>query len=174
MPLRSPSNPTRDSVVMGAMALVAPGYPTPNTAIALNSSDGTGVSVIYVEREYDLLNNGVFPAVLIQAGTQGYTRMSRSTYNGQLTVLLDYYDRYDQRPTEFDVIRASIRDDLELIKSNLEANETLVVSNVALTVSLLHSTLSPYAGILRDFNTLKLVYRRLSITYNLLDYDTSS
>lgn len=175
MPLRTPNNPARDSVILAAMKSVINGYPTPNTALALNSSDGTGQSVTFAEREYDMLNNGVFPAVLISSANQNYTRMSRITFNGQLVVDVDYYASYMNQTTEMDNIRAFIAADLELMKSNLEANETLVGSgNVALTIAIVHETLSHYKGMLLDYNTYHLVHRVLSVTYNLLDYDASS
>lgn len=175
MPLRSPNNPNRDAVIIAAMKNVINGYPTPNTALALNSTDGTGQSVTYAEREYDMLNTGVFPAVLLSAGVQGYTRQSRITFNGQLVVDVDYYASYTNLTAEMDDLRAFIAADLELMKSNLEANETLVGSgNVALTIAIVHETLSRYKGMLLDYNTLKLVHRVLSVTFNLLDYDASS
>ena len=174
MPLRSPNNAANTDVqVMSSIKTVCLGIP-PNTALALNSTDGTGLAQTYVQREYDMLNNGVFPAVLIQAGTQGFTRMSNATYAGQFTAVLDYYDRYDETNSEFDDIRAALALDLERMKSNLESNDSLAVGGAAHAVSLLKSTLSPYAGILRDYNGIKLVYRRLMLVYNTLDYDATS
>lgn len=168
MALRTANTPNTDIVVLNAIkAIIAP-----NTALAQNSSDGLGLSQIFVQREFDMLNAGIFPAVLLMAGAQTYQRQSRSTFDGTFTAILDYYDRWDQHPDEFDDIRTAIALDLERMKSNIESQDSLATNGIAIAISLLRETLSPYEGIFRDYNTIKLVYRRLTLTFNVLDYDT--
>lgn len=164
MPLRTANNPTTDQVVLSAIAQVAPGYPAANTALGLASGP------VYVQQEYQMLATGQFPAVLIQAGAQGYSRMSQRTYNGQLTAILDYYDLWAETTRTFDQIRAAIAADLELMKSNLESNDSLTIGSQPLTVSMPHTTLSPYQGIFRTENGVQYIYRRLTCSFWLLDY----
>jgi hypothetical protein len=173
MPLRSPNNPSNSAAILASLKNYALGFPTPNTALALNSSDGTGQSVFYVQREYDMFQNNVFPAVLAYSGTASYGRMSQRTFNGQQTFYLDYYNTYVSQNAEFDTIRAEIEADMLLMLSNIEANDTLPVGGLALTICLLKSTLSGYDGsIIRDVNNVKYVYQKMSLVFNILDYDT--
>ena len=171
MPLRSDNNNNDEVSLLTAIRLVALGYPTPNTALALNSVSGTGMEVAYIQREYDMISTGTFPALLLQAGAQGAGRMSQHTFAGQFTAILDLYNRYDAAATEFDAIRADLALDLNRMRSNIETNDSLATNGAALTVSLVKYTLSPYEGIMRNIGNLQFIYRRLILTFNTLDYD---
>jgi hypothetical protein len=163
MPLRTP-NALTDIVVATALKNVLLGYPSTNTNAGINGYP------VYVEREGDLLK-GQFPAILISVGTQDYQRSSRATWMGQAEFTVDYYDRWDQRPDEFDVIFANLALDLERMKANVEDNEALAQNNTMYAVSAYKHVLSPYQGILRDEGGMKLVYRRYTVGFHLLPYD---
>lgn len=171
MPLRSPNNPNTDLAVMNAFVPIALGYPSNNTQLATVGASPSGFGPIYVQREYDLFR-GLFPAALLSADSQDYSRAARAHWFGALTLHLDYYDRYDQRPDELDDIRAAIAADLERIKANIESNDALAQNNTAYTISSYRHSLSPYQGFMRDVNDMQLVYRRYTVSFNLLPYDS--
>lgn len=169
MPLRTGNNPRTDAVILAAMSQVAIGYPSANTTIGINNP-----TAVYVQQEYTMLQTASYPALLLQVGAQTYRRYSQKSFAGVATFLIDYYNSWPQNSATYDTIRAAIAADLELIKSNIESNDSLTIGANALTVSLMHSTLSPYAGDIRDWNGVTLVYRRLSLDMNILDYDALS
>lgn len=165
MPLRNPNSPYVDSVVAGALGIVMAGYPSANTQVGINSYP------IRYDAAYDTYK-GAFPAVLISVAAQHYQRASRSTWQGEVTFFTDYYDRWDQRPDELDTIRANIAADLERMKANVESNESLAQNNTAYAISAYKHELSPYEGYFREVNGMKLIYRRYTVSFFLLPYDS--
>lgn len=151
---------------MSAIAYIAPGNPG-NTRLS-----GVG-GPVYIQDEYSLAR-GRFPALHIQADNQRHTITSANVWEGQLRVIVTYYDRWEQQNMTIDQVRANINADLQVIMSNLQDNSSLVVGNAASSVSLTRVELSPYAGELDDKKTvpgLTLVKRTLKLYINLLPYD---
>jgi hypothetical protein len=170
--LRGIPNPSTDTAILTALATVLPGYPTPNTLLAASSASQTGAEVVYVQREFDLLNTAVYPAVLLMAGRQTHKRKSDRTYDGSFVAIVDYYDAWEQRTDEFDTIRANINTDLFRMEANVMENESLAVgAQQPLTVSALSFDFSPYEGFFRTFNGVELIYRRMTILFNVLEFD---
>lgn len=164
MPLRTPNNPNTDAVTMNALIAILKGYPTANTAAGLNSFP------FYVQRENDLLN-GPMPAILLWPGRQKYTRSGMRQWQGELTVDVDYYDDWTQRPDQLDDIRAAVAADLERMKANVESNESLAQNNTMYAISAHDHELSPYEGVTREEHGRKLIYRRYTVSFHLLPYD---
>lgn len=170
--LRNPNNPTTDTKVLAALAQIVPGYPTPNTQLAIASASQTGAELVYVQTEFAMWQTALFPAVLLSSGPQGYTRKSWRSYDGVLQAFVDYYDVWEQTTRTFDQIRADIAADLERIKANVESNDSLTIGGAAMTVSAPKMSLSPYEGnFFRNEAGREFIYRRLAINFLLLDFD---
>lgn len=171
---RQPSNPALDSIILAAWAQVALGYPTLNVVLANSPPNVAGHGPIYVQAKDELLTSGIYPAGYVRGGSQTHRRISSATYDGTLPVLFDYYDAWEQRTDglSFEQVRAQIALDLERIRSNLQENESLAIGfGDPLTVALLSCDLSTDDGILQDAAGKKLIYRRLTCHYLMLDYD---
>lgn len=165
MPLRSP-NAITDITLLGAFKTVLLGYPSLNTAIGINGNP------VYLQHAGDMLSASIFPALLLKTGAQNYERSSRSTWMGQIDLVAEYYDRWDQRPDEFDDIFAALALDLERMKANIESNESLAQNNTAYAASCYRHVLTPYDPILRDEAGMKLVARYYTASFHLLPYDS--
>ena len=172
--LRNPNNPAPDSQVLAAFKVVVPGFPTPNTRIAASSVSQNGSEQIFIQSKFAMFQAGLFPAVLLSAAAQHYTRMSRATYDGALTVNIDYYDNWTTSGLTNDQTLAAIAADLERIKANIEDNDSLTAQtfgNSALVISIPSFSLSPYDGTIHTDAGSQWVWRRLTASLFLLPYD---
>lgn len=162
------NNPTTDLVVLNAVANVM----LPGSVIA--SQDPTnqgGLGLVFIEDLY-ALSLSQTPAVHLSAGNQPYQRNSLRTYIGQLTVEVCYYKRWDQTPETIAQIRKDIAADLEVLKGNLESNESLAFGAQAYAVSIPRITLSPFKGAIDGtFPNFSAIRREMFLTINLLPYD---
>lgn len=154
------NNPTRDSVVMGVLQnLIWVGTRVP-------------ASQVYIQNR-TLLQTSAFPAILITAGEQEYSRTSLHEYIGVLPIKIHYYDKWEQKlGVTIDQVWANIAADLEIVKSTLESNESLVYLGNSYAVSLPRTRLTPYEAQLwdRSFADVPILYRTLTATYNVLPY----
>jgi len=171
--LRQPNNPNTMRQILFAMKTILPGYPTANTRLAQISTDQTGQERIYVQQRYmTITSTASFPLLHLSGGQQAYSRMSLRSYDGSVRVRVRYYDRWDQQALQQDAIRDLLDQDIELMKANLEDNESLVIGQAKYAVGLPHIELSPYEG---EFDTslsgLTLIYRTMDITVSVLPYD---
>lgn len=179
MPLRTPNNPNTDNAVLNVLAAlilndVMAGQP--NTQVGLNqqllsAQKGKPVSLVYIQNKYQM-SLGPFPAVHLSTGPQTHRKNSLRTYMGQMTAIIEYYDRWDQQPNTIDAIRAGIAADLERIKANIEDNDSLAYQGQANAISTPQMSLSPYKGEFdAQFEGMLLVYRTLTLSINILPYD---
>jgi hypothetical protein len=182
MTLRSINNPNIDKELISAIATII----VPNTLLAENSADGTGVAQIYQQTQGLMFKNDVFPAVLLYSGEQKYKLESQNTFSGWIEIHCDYYERYDKQTVSIDTARATMADDLERMKANMEDNRTLKISSNSHTTRLVSIVLSPYAGEIRNANTdqqtgilagyrgIYYIFRRMTLHYSLLEYDVAA
>lgn len=169
--LRGPNNPIVDTAILTAVKTVAVGYPTPNTQLAIVSASQTGAEQVYVQAEFTMFQNGVFPALLLSSGQQAYTRASQRNYDGTLQAYADYYDVWAETTRTLDQIRADVATDLERIKANIESNDSLTIGNTALTISAPRMSLSPYEGMFKTYGSVTYIWRRLAMSFLILPYD---
>lgn len=79
--------------------------------------------------------------------------------------------RWDDQDSTIDNIWATIAADLELLKANLEDNDSTAYGGTNQTMSVPQILLDPYeAEFDKSFQGLSLVFRRMIIVYNLLPY----
>ncbi len=168
MPLRSPNTPIPATVLLGAIRAIIPA----NTALTQVTGDTTGLSQVYIRQRYQM-SLGAFPAVNLSTGVQQFSIVSKSSYEGGVVVLIDYYQRWDQTPQQLDTIIASMDADMERIKANLEDNPTLAQNGQAYAVSIPKFSLSADKG--EEDNTFGfiLLKRTLMATILTLPYDTN-
>ena len=172
MPLRTPNDPNYGAPLLTDLGTILIGSPAINTVLgAVPASAATGKGPVYVQREYDLYR-GNFPALLLSAGPQTYSRSSRSTWQGTFTAYADYYDRWDEQGAEMDDIRVAIDLDLERMKANIESNESLQIGVSARTISMYQTMLSPYEGMIKAIAGMTYIYRRLTLSFHKLPYDS--
>ena len=129
-------------------------------------------STVYIQDRF-AMTQGAFPALLLHAGPQTYQRNSTSTYLGVLTVLCEIVDRWDTQPNTIKTIRDSLAADLEIMKHNVSADESLKIGLTNYSTSVPKIGLSPYEG---SFDTTEqpgvvLVKRIMTLTINILPYD---
>lgn len=167
MPLRSSNNSNTDLVIMGVLKNILPA----NTQLAAGSTSGTGAEQVYIQSKY-AMSLGNFPALHLSAGIQTYSKNSLRTYDGTVTIIAEYYDRWDRQDNTIDAIRANIALDLERMKANVETNDSLEWGNQAYAISVPTIMLSPYNGELdTQFPGFTLVYRTMTLVINILPYD---
>ncbi|MDE3097719.1 MAG: hypothetical protein KGK07_17165 [Chloroflexota bacterium] len=182
MPLRTPNNPTTDVVILTALAPVALGLwsaggvaGSANTQLAVASAAQGGVTTgadrVYIQTEYQMIVANLFPCVLLSGAQQATVRQSWRAYDGQFVANVDYFDEWPASATTYDAKRAAIAADLERIKANIESNDSLTQNGQYYTISALRFTLSPYEGMLKSYDAITLVYRRLAVVFNVLPYD---
>lgn len=141
MVTRFPNNPATPPAILAAMRAVV----VPNTRLAATSSDGTGLSQVYINNRIALAQ-GAFPAVELSYGAQQFRRQSRATWVGELPCYLTYYDRWDSQPASIDTVYASIGADILRMYANLESNDRLTVANVSFLQTIKQLSLSAYYG----------------------------
>ena len=169
MPLSVPSNPSIAlAVLVAVQATIVPG-----TQLAAGSSDGTGLTQVYLN-DKSALSRGSFPAVNIASGKEISKHQSRSTYVGTLEVVISYYDRWDARIVTLDGVYQSISSDMLRMYSNLEDNDTLLYQNSETVQTISSYTLSKYYEDEIDHTTVPayvLVRRTLTIQCVIPPYD---
>lgn len=170
------SNPNTDSVIMGALQQI---LPVGTSLLSKNPAgtvlpDGTILTYgpVYVEDE-GLMGRGPFPALLLHAGSQVYTRNSTSTYDGVATINCEYADKWDSQPNTITAVRNGIKADLEIMKHNVGRNESLQIGLTAYAVSVPRISLSPYMGMFDEklVPGFTIVKRVMQLTINVLPYD---
>lgn len=176
MPLRSPNNPNTDIAIMNTLKTLLINDRVsgqPNTQIGIDQQT-LGVPLVFVQQKYkmSLLMSQTSPlALLLTSGHQSYARRGQSVFEGSLSIMVDYYSRWDDQDSTIDGIWASIAEDLELIKANLEDNDSTAYNSSNQTMSVPQILLTPYESEYdKTFPGLSLVYRRMTIVYNLLPY----
>lgn len=171
---RTPSNPALDLAVLQAWTTIALGYPTLNVNLANSPANVNGNGPIYIKKREEMLASDIWPAGYVRTAHQTHRRVSSTTYDGTLAVILDYCDVWEPRTDglTYEQVRDLIALDLERIRSNLQENEQLAVgNNNPLTVSLLTLDLSDDENVIEDQAGHKLIYRRAIFHYLLMDYD---
>ncbi len=165
MPNRTSNNPNTGQVVLAAIAVVAPGYPTGNTTLLAANIYVQDVSALQAV-------SASFPALLLESGEESHTRIGEE-YMGELPVTATYFDRWDTQTQTIDDIWASIDTDLNLVMSNLQDNPSLAYGSSTHTTNISRFRLSPYKAAV-DKETvpgLELVKRSLTMIVDLLPYD---
>jgi hypothetical protein len=162
MPLRSINNPNNDLALMTVLKNILP----IGTVMTSN--------LVYIQQKYKmslLLSQSSPIALHLSAGPQEYHNAELLGFDGQMLVYIDYFARWDEQISSIDALWASIAEDLERIKSNAEDNNATEYQGANHTMSIASMSLAPYEDQYdRTFQGLTLVYRRLSILYNLLPY----
>jgi len=166
--VRTPNNQATFVTICAALKAVM----VPNTQLAAQSTDGSGgLSQISCNHLNELVT-GSFPVVHIGFGPLSYTRRSRSTSTGLLTIKIRYFDRWDENGATLDALFASVSADLLRMAANIESNDHLVVAGFANLEAVTKMELSPYYGeVDRRFPGLSLVTRMLTLTCIPAEYD---
>lgn len=164
MPLRPVNNPNTDVVIMTALRTILP----VDTVLASSSA-------VFVQSKYDLYlylsQNTGNVALLLSSGDQAYNFAELSGFDGQTVINLDYYTCWDEDAATIDAKLQAISEDLERVKSNAESNDNTEYQGTEHTMSIARMALGPYEGQLdRTFPALTMIYRRLTIVYNILPY----
>jgi hypothetical protein len=156
------ANPNTDTVLMAAIAQVL----LPGTRI------GSLGNPVVIEDEWQLAR-GRFPAVHIETDRQKHGKEGYNVWSGHVRFIIAYYDRWDKASARIDIIRKSIKADLEIIMANLQHDSSLSAGGTPLATSAYEFLLAPYKGELDDRTIpgLTLVKRTLRVGYNLLPYD---
>ena len=163
------SNPNTDIVVLTALGNIL----LSGTRLAtLQAAVSPSPTKFYVQQKFKM-SQGMFPALHLSVGHQGYRRISTNHYEGTLIAIVEYYDKWTSQPSQHDDIRANIAADLEIMKSNAGKNEDLIYNNINHSPSITAITLSPYRG---EFDTetvpgQKLIYRTMELTISIPPYD---
>ncbi len=161
-------NPYPATTIMNRMATLIPlGYQ--GTVPQFVQKGGQ----IYVQNRFQL-SQGKFPAMHLESGAQLHHRYSGgSSYIGRLQVIISLYDRWDANTQTMDAIRATLDSDIELVMALLQANENLAYNGTAMATSIPDIAVSAYRGEVETelIPGLKLVYRTLIPTLNILPYD---
>lgn len=170
MPLRSPNDVILPTQVMTALASVM----RLNTRLA-------GANVIY-QNDYTplLAQTTTFPCVVIHEATQSASKIAFRIWQRKLTLVAEYYDRWDTQTASISDIWALVDLDLRRMAANIEDNPTLTVNSVRAVKGVSRLDLSPYIGeaaaqgqALSGLNTplpFPLVRRYLTMTMTLLPY----
>lgn len=167
MALLLPNNPETDVVALAVLKQVI----VPNTQLALGSSDGTGLTQVYINNLY-ALSTGSFPAVHLSSERQVYAPRSRSTYTGMVNLHVDYYDHWDSQSATIDSQYAALSLDLERMKANVESNDTLAFQGTNALETVIKIALSPYSPeIDTKFPGLLLLFRTMTLSCRLPEYD---
>ncbi len=176
MPLRLPNNPNTDINIMNTLKtimLVDKNTGQPNTQIGIDQQN-LGTPLVFVQQKYKmslLLSQNSPKALHLSSGHQSYGRRGQSVFEGSLSIMADYYYRWDDQAQTIDNIWAIIAADIELIKANLEDNDNTAYGGTNQTMSIPQLVLAPYEDQYdKTFQGLSLVYRRMTIVYNLLPY----
>lgn len=174
--LRTPNNPHTDTQIMGVLKkimLVDPSTGQPNTQLGINQQN-LGSDLVFIQQKYKmslLLTQSSPIALHLSSGHQSYKRAGQSTWDGSLSITAAYYSRWDNQDDTIDNIWDDIAADLELIKANIEDNDSTAYGSTNNTMSIPQILLDPYEGEFdKTFTGLTLVYRRMIIVYNLLPY----
>lgn len=181
MPLRSPNDSDPANVVLSALVVVLPGFPTANTVIGLNNPGAA-----YVNSWQSLFpsytpgsTTGIFPLLMLEEDKQFVDRVAIKTWQGKLSAMVHYIDRWDRSPARTDAIWQGLDVDLRRMKANLEDDPTLTCTLAAFgegaptrhAQSIEKIELSPYRG---QMNLLAypfgLVARTMTLTIDLLPY----
>jgi hypothetical protein len=128
---------------------------------------------VYVQNRFQL-SQGSFPAMHLESGVQSHTRYSGgSSFIGKLQVIMSLYDRSDANTQTMDAIRASLDSDIELVMALFQDNENLAYNGTAMATSIPGFSVSAYRGEIETelIPGVKLVYRTLVPTLNILPYD---
>lgn len=166
------ANVNTDRVIMAALAVILPGYPSPNTNLATENGN------IVVQSEY-AISQGTFPAVHIEVGPQRHQLVTSLGYGGTAKFDVSYFDRWDEQATTIDTIRTQIDADLTVMMGNVQRNPSLACDINDGNGLQAHATsvpiidLSPYKGEI-DKDTvpgMTLVKRVMTVTVNILPYD---
>lgn len=177
MPLRSPNDHDPANLVMQAMLLVLPGYPTTNTLLGelTNNTAINSWGALYGTSG----QGAVFPFLMLEESTQSVERKGVRTWQGSVLIKCNYLHRWDRQPLQTDRIWANIDTDLRRMKANLEDNPTLTVqvsslgeaSPVRHAVAVRAMHITPYSGSMTlDIYPFGLVGRTLNVEIELPPY----
>lgn len=162
------SNPNTDIVILTALGNVL----LPGTRLATLQAVVTPMPKPFYVQDVFEMSKGMFPAIHLSSGSQSHHRISTNHYEGELLAIVTYYDKWTSQTKTNDAIRANIAADLEIMKSNVSKNESLMYNNVAYSVSIPRITLSPYKGEFEEnVAPLKLVYRTMELEISIPPYD---
>jgi len=163
------SNPNTDIIILNALGNIL----LPGTRMAeLQAAISPSPQKFYVQQKFSLTQGKQFPALHLASGAQSYHRISTNHYEGSLLAIVEYYDKWTSQANQHDTIRANIAADLEIMKSNVSKNESLVYNNVNHSTSIPRITLSPYKGEIDESAApLKLIYRTMELEISIPPYD---
>lgn len=121
--------------------------------------------------------NTKWPAALLQEGKQTTARIDYRTWQTKLTLLLDYYNRWDQQTQDISQIWALIDTDLRVMKANLENAPALIVSGTRYVESIVSTELSDYQAALSQPDKpfpVSVIQRRMTILLNMLPFTSAT
>src|SRR5258708_39651123 len=128
------------------LLLVDKGTGLPNTQIGIDQQT-LGVPLVFVQQKYKmslLMNQTSTKALHLSSGHQSYARRGQSVFEGSLSIAADYYMRWDDQADTIDHIWSLIATDIELLKSNLEDNDSTAYGGTNQTMSIPQILLAPY------------------------------
>ncbi len=164
MPLRTVNNPNTDLDIMTILRTLLP----VNTVLASSSA-------VFIRSRYQLylyLSQNQGPcALLLSSGDQEYDNAELEGYEGQIPINIDYYTCWDEDVTTIDAKLQAIAEDIERVKSNAEDNDSTEYQGTNHTMGIAKMLLgSDECQLDRTFPGLTMVFRRLTIVYNILPY----
>lgn len=137
MPLRTANDPIDDTGLLTALAAIL----TPGTQF---EADGGTVLV----NSWDEVEKGtvIYPVIVLEDGDQTTRHAGWRTWQDTLLVKMCYVDRWDTQTATMSQIRARIKADLQLIKSNIQDNSNLIVSGTPHNVNLRRIIITGYGS----------------------------
>lgn len=155
---RTPNDPIDDTGLMSALASVI----LPNTTLA---AEGGQVLI----NTFDPIEQGktTYPVVVLEDGDQTTRHAAWRTWQDTLIVKLCYIDRWDTQTQTLSQIRAKIRADLQLIKSNIQDNSNLVLAGTGHAVNLRRVVITGYGARSEKNTPIPTVSGYVSIEYHM-------
>jgi hypothetical protein len=166
--MRSVNNPNTDMAIMTVLRSILP----VNTALVSSSA-------VFIRSRYQLylyLSQGLGTvALLLSSGDQEYgvaaDLLEFGGYGGQIPINIDYYTCWDEDVTTIGAKLQAVAEDIERVKSNAEDNDNSEYQGTNHTMGIAKMLLgSDECQLDRTFPSLTMVYRRLTIIYDILPY----
>lgn len=135
--LRTANDPIDDTGLLNALAGIIP----PGTQFAL---DGGSVLV----NTWDPVEQGTttYPVIVLETGDQTTRHAGWRTWQDTLLVKMCYVDRWDTQTATMSQMRARIKADLQLIKSNIQDNSNVIINGTPHNVNLRRIIITGYGA----------------------------
>lgn len=163
---RSNNEPVTGALLIAALEAVM----VPNTLF-----QAAGGTALVNSRKQLYTNDAVWPALVMFEGPQSTARIAWRTWQSKITVLGQYYARWDQNNIPLDTLWETIDGDLRLMKANLTDNPRVFVSGTRWALDIVMVALSPYEAMVNErMFSFPVVERNITIQVNLTPYVSAS